>query len=262
MTPVEVKASKSSITGRLTHTRITPIDLNLLQCETYNFISLGDSTISPYRVGANDVLSVVIWNHPELSVSASQTDILSSAGTSIKSNFSSAPQGNGIIVDASGKIFFPFVGDVFVSGKTTGQVEKILAKSLSRYIRNPQLAVRVIGYNSQRVNVIGEVKTPGTQALTGRPMSLLDALSAAGGIDTNIADAGHMYVFRNDMGRISVYWLNGRSPQALLLAQRFRLANNDIVYVAPSTLPSWNRILAQLLPTIQAIWYTRSLIRD
>src|SRR5690606_18450842 len=56
-----------------------------------------------YRVGPGDILNIVVWNHPELS--------LPMAGSNVSTNaLNIADVGNGYNVSPDGRIQFPFVG--------------------------------------------------------------------------------------------------------------------------------------------------------
>lgn len=133
----------------------------------------------PYTIGTGDVLSIVVWDHPELAgagmpAAASQPD----PSTVATSNASSP----GFVVDHKGRIQFPFAGLLPVTGLTEEQARALLTEKLAKYIANPNITLRVQSYRSKRVYIDGEVKTPGLQAINDIPMSLVEALNRAGGV--------------------------------------------------------------------------------
>ncbi len=105
------------------------------------------------------------------------------------------------------------------------------------------------------VYLLGEVVKPGTQPLVHGRLSLARALSEAGGIQGATADARSIYVIRQGgaPNEVDVYHLDARNPTTMLLADRFPLGPQDIVYVDAGTLVRYNRVMSLLLPTISTV---------
>jgi protein involved in polysaccharide export with SLBB domain len=88
-----------------------------------------------------------------------------------------------VLVTADGLIVLPMAGPVRVAGTTPGDASALIAKALSAYLRAPAVSVDVVGQGQITVQVIGNVKEPGTYKLRqGARMS--EALAAAHGIAT------------------------------------------------------------------------------
>jgi polysaccharide export outer membrane protein len=126
-----------------------------------------------YRVGVRDALRITVWSEANLS---------------------------GVYtVGATGDITFPLIGAVPCAGQSTQQIGATLhAKLADGYLRNPQVTVEVAEYNSQRVFVVGEVRTPGPVALTGS-LTLLEALARVGSLTPTAG--GELIVVRPASGR-------------------------------------------------------------
>lgn len=222
---------------------------------------------SEYRVGPQDILSIIVWNHPELTTPYVQTNISqmeitpNMLATPLQTPLSPGPT-PGILVDRSGYIFFPFAGRVRVSGLTLNQIRRILERRLSLYIKDPQITVNVASFRSKNVYVIGEVNKSLIAPITDVPMTIMDAINLAGGIDKVSSDPTHIFVIRGSYLYPEVYWLNASSPGGLLLAETFPLQPRDIVYVSTATVVSWNRVVSQILPTVETIWYTDNLVNN
>lgn len=93
------------------------------------------------------------------------------------------------IVDDSGSISYPYLNRVTVMGLTANEVEDKLREGLKAgYLRNPQVRVEILLYKSQKVIVMGEVRTTGTLVLSGSNVSLLEALGMAGSVTANASN--------------------------------------------------------------------------
>jgi polysaccharide export outer membrane protein len=136
----------------------------------------------PYAIGRGDILSIVVWDHPELAgggmTAAAAAADASGINASVNAN---APQ-PGFVVDHQGRIQFPFAGLLPVEGLTEEAARALLTQKLARYIANPNITLRVQSYRSKRVYIDGEVKQPGLQAINDIPMTLVEALNRAGGL--------------------------------------------------------------------------------
>lgn len=132
----------------------------------------------PYTIGPGDVVGVIVYDHPEL---------LPNAGAVI--NQQTDPTGinvaPGFIVSSSGEISFPYVGRVKLQGLTEIDASDLISQRIAKYIKEPQVTVRIQSFRSRRAYVEGEVRTPGMQIFTDVPMNLAEAINRAGGITTS-----------------------------------------------------------------------------
>ncbi|WP_232071286.1 polysaccharide biosynthesis/export family protein [Paraburkholderia pallida] len=134
-----------------------------------------------YRIGVNDVLSITIWDHPEL-IAPNLTYTIGQSGAVLPTVSGSSVPLAGFSVSADGYIQLPYAGQVKVAGLTESEAQRVVVKRLIPYIRNPQVTLRVGAFLSKRVYIGGEVKTPGVAAITNVPMNLPAAIGAAGGV--------------------------------------------------------------------------------
>lgn len=116
-----------------------------------------------YLVAPGDILQVSIWNQPELQNSGDSDQA-------------------GIRVDANGNIYFPFVGNLHVAGKTIAQIRQALTRRLATYIKDPQVDVAIASFQGQKAYITGEVRKPGIQPISNLPLTVLDAINQAGGV--------------------------------------------------------------------------------
>jgi len=190
-----------------------------------------------YRVGPSDILNIVVWDHPELTIPQGQYR---------------SPSESGIEVMHNGQIYFPFAGNINVSGMTVEQIRRILAKRLAPYIRNPQVSVNVASYHAQKIQVLGSVNKPTTEPITNVPLSLIDAINQAGSFNSNSSNPSQVFVIRPSKPDPVLFVLNANDPGALVMAENFYMRDKDVVYVSRKPLSDWNRLLTSLVPSVSA----------
>ena len=173
-----------------------------------------------YGIGPGDVINIVVWNHPEL--------VLAPAGATLTAEASGlASVGNGYNVSPEGLIQFPLLGTFKIADLTENKAREELTRRLSKFIKDPQITLRVQAYRAGRVYVDGEVRIPGLQAINDIPMTLPEAISRAGGL-TPTADRATVAVTRK--GATTVI----NMPQLVTLGinpSRIMLAAGDLVRV-------------------------------
>ena len=145
-----------------------------------------------YRIGVDDELEISVYGDPDLM--KVQT------------------------VRPGGKISFPLVGDVQAAGLTPDALRRGLVTEISRYVRDPKVTVIVTKYNSRRVSVLGEVKTPGLLRLSS-DIGLLEAISRAGGITEEADLLGALLVRRGEVMGVNFHRLlkEGDASQDIVL---------------------------------------------
>jgi len=286
-----------------------------------------DTSDYQYKLGVGDVITIGVWDHPELTIPAA---------------VQRTAEFDGFRVQADGTITFAYAPDIQAAGKTVQQVHKELVKRLSRVIEDPQVDIKIVGFRSQKAYVTGEVNNPGVLPVTEVPLTLIDALnqaggltdsadwrtvtftrgdkteviklddfyahgdisqnrllkhgdivhvnrndmqkvfvlgdvkragtvgvnryglnlaqalSDAGGLNENTADANGVFVLRKrnletDGIIADVYQLHAKNVAALVLAEQFELQPHDIVYVTSAPLARWNRVISLLLPSVSTV---------
>jgi polysaccharide biosynthesis/export protein len=121
-----------------------------------------------YVIGAEDSLQITVWKEPTLS------------GT--------------IPVRPDGMISLVLVGDLRAAGLTPMALSADISQRLKKYIQDPVVTVVVLGVNSQRIFMVGEVGHVGPVMMTPG-MTVLQAIVTAGGL-SQFANSKHIYLLR------------------------------------------------------------------
>jgi len=165
-----------------------------------------------YHVGSGDILSVIVFNHPELTLPSGPQRSAAESGFQVGSD---------------GTINYPFIGSVQASGRPVDQIRSDISQRLATFIPDPQVEVRIAAFNAQAVVVSGEVETPNRQPLTAVAVTLIEAINAAGGF-TDEADPRIVSVQRG--GRVYHVDVQGFLSGGLIQNNPV-LRNGDVISV-------------------------------
>ncbi|WNK20107.1 polysaccharide export protein [Halomonas piscis] len=165
-----------------------------------------------YRIGRGDVLNIIVYDHPELTIPAGSERSAAEAGNQVRSD---------------GTIFYPYVGRQKVAGLTLEEVRRQLTRHLADYITAPQVDVTVADYRSKKIHISGAVKEPGTLPITDVPLTVTEAISQAGGAEPN-ANWHEVYLTHNgEEEKLSLYALLREGDRR----QERLLRDGDVLHV-------------------------------
>jgi len=135
-----------------------------------------------YRLGPEDEIAIRVVGQPDYSVEKAQ-------------------------VSPFGRIYHPLLGEIDVAGSTVAQLTNKLTADLSEFIIGPRVSVSLLTANSAKVGVLGDVTHPGI-LLMAKPMTMLDAISASGGV-TDLGKKSNVTVLRQlGEGRMQTMTIN------------------------------------------------------
>ena len=155
---------------------------------------------SEYILGPEDTVEISVFRHDELKMEAT--------------------------VSPTGKISYYLIRDIQAAGLTQFQLRDKIQKELAEFIKDPKVVVRITQYQSHKVFVLGQVKTPGVYRMRN-DFSLLEAISSAGGI-TSDAYLGGAYVVRDaKILLVNFFELIEKGNTE----ENIPLLSNDVIYI-------------------------------
>ncbi|KMK68028.1 polysaccharide biosynthesis/export family protein [Puniceibacterium sp. IMCC21224] len=89
----------------------------------------------------------------------------------------------------------------------------------------------------------------------GKTSNLADALYGSGGVPTATGNVKEIYVLRGspdprEFSAVTAWRLDGRDATNFILATRFELRPNDVIFVAEQPVTKWSRVVQQITPTL------------
>lgn len=192
------------------------------------------NSLPPYRLQVGDVIQVRMLLNPELNEE--------------------------MAVRPDGMISTTIVQDLRAYGKTPNELQQELIKAYKVHLIDPHLNVVVKSFAPSRIYVLGEVANPGEQVSVGPNMTLLQAISRAGGM-LNSGDENNVLVYRRGAGEKPEIFrtsyksvTDGSDP-----AGDIRLASYDVVFVPRTDIAdaykSFQQNIQQFLPASIGLGY-------
>jgi len=182
---------------------------------------------SKYTLGVDDVISIAVTRHPEVS--------------------------GQFQINNEGKIQYGFVGDVLISGLKKKEVEELLTDILSKYIIEPEVLIIITGFNSKIVYVIGEVGRPGKIAMRGDTITIREALVQAALPQLSAKAKKSLLITPSDDGhpkhtKVNVYDLLYKGD----LRENLVMKPGDVLYIPPTFLTKTMRAIQPVSAPIGA----------
>jgi len=161
-----------------------------------------------YRIGIGDSVQVFVWGNPDLGATG--------------------------VVRPDGKLSMPLVGDVFVQGMTTTELQRVVTTKLKEYVREPTVTIMMAGMASyaqdHKITVLGEVGAP--KSIPYREgITIIDAIIDAGWF-TPYASMNKVTVVRKEGDKARKIRVRFRDIYKKLdLSQVMDLKDGDLVVV-------------------------------
>ena len=123
-------------------------------------------------IRAGDQVDLVIWDSQENS-------LLTTPNTK-------ATQMDGIVVSPGGTIFVPYVGAVVINGLAPDAARQVLQREIERIAPSAQVQLALTPGTTNSVDLVRGVNRPGPVPLPSRNFTILNLISAGGGISNQL----------------------------------------------------------------------------
>ena len=157
---------------------------------------------------------------------------------------------NSIVLNRNGRNYNIGLSDLRQIGASGNQI----------YIQDGD-SIHVNSQDRNTVYVLGEFGQIEPVPILEQGLSLAQVLGRSKGLNSATANAAKVYVVRDNPNyqRTNIYYADMQNLTSLALANRFEMQPNDILYVDPTGLTRWNRVISALLPSTSAIRSVSSL---
>jgi polysaccharide export outer membrane protein len=153
-----------------------------------------------YLLGPEDTVEISVFRHDDLKMETS--------------------------ISPMGKISYYLIDDIQAAGMSQFQLRDKIKEELAKFIKVPEVLVRITEHRSHKVFVLGQANNPGVFHMRS-DFTLVEAISSAGGI-TPDAYLGGAYVVRDgEILLVNFYKLIEKGN----MGENIPLMPNDVVYI-------------------------------
>jgi polysaccharide export outer membrane protein len=133
------------------------------------------------------------------------------------------------ILDKEGKIEFPLLGTISLSGLSKTQAVAKLKELLKDHVSDAVINFRILNF---KITVLGEVQKPGTYPVTSERITLLEAIGMSGDL-TIYGNRTNVLLIREKNGTKTMERID-LTKSDFLNSSAYYLSQNDVVYVEPN----------------------------
>jgi polysaccharide export outer membrane protein len=149
-------------------------------------------------------------------------------------------------VDDEGQITMTKIGLISVAGLSYKSLKDTLESKLKDFLKDPIVNIK---FESFRISVLGEVRTPGTFLIPQSDINIFQALGLAGDINLN-GRRKSVLLYRQTDAETKTFRID-LTTDSIISHPAFHLKNRDVLYIEPDRVKmNTNSLLLQLWPTI------------
>lgn len=182
--------------------------------------------ISEFALGVGDTIEITVFRHDELKRT--------------------------VKIDPTGRTMFPLIGDVSIAGKGVFELRDELQDRFSKYIVGPQVQIGIASIQSQKIMVLGEVRSPGIFNLDST-FRVTEVIARAGGY-TQDAKISNILLIRRGQGKADITVIDFKKIRKEGdFSEDKEVQNGDIVYVPAKIIANVYRFFMYIQPMLATI---------
>ncbi len=141
---------------------------------------------------------------------------------------------SGYLVNDSGFIQFPLLGNFYANGLTTTEIEAGLNKRVAELVTESRVVVRLVMFN---ISILGEVKSPNKYSIYNNRANVFELIAMAGDL-TPYANRSNVKIIRRE-GNINRVISINLLDKNILSSPYYYLNPNDVLYIEPIKSKLW-----------------------
>ncbi len=153
-------------------------------------------------------------------------DVLSIIVTTLEVDAAAPFNSASYLVDNEGKIDFPVIGNIQVSGFSIKELKSMLKQKLAAHLIDPVINVKILNF---KVTVLGDVNQPGVKSFSNHRVTLFDAIGLSGDL-TVYAKRNNILIVRDIQG-LKTFNRVDISKADFVNSPFYYLDQNDLIYV-------------------------------
>ncbi len=198
-----------------------------------NVLDLSSAPRYEYKIQPHDRISITMYNHPELgttSVASQKQDL------------------RGVLVNSKGDVRLPLIKTIHVGGLSQTAAQRKIEKAYGAYLEDAEVYLEVL---NKRAYILGEVNKPGEVRLFNEKTSLIQLIAKSGDLK-DTANRHAIVILKARGNKVYTETVDLTGPNSIRMAS-LMIYPNDIVYVAPNNIKSYNVGVNEVNPTLQLI---------
>ena len=135
---------------------------------------------------------------------------------------------NSYLVDDSGFVEMPFLGEIYVKGLTIEETKSKIQQQIDEYLNETMVIIKLVNYN---VTLVGEVRMPGQYKIYQDQINIFEVIGIAGDLSPFAKRDDVILVRKSEKGS-KIYHIDLLSDE-ILESEYYYIMPDDIIYIRP-----------------------------